>query len=584
MVSRDTEHNPSSRHADSVDTETETSGLEAREDSRHLQRIIDAIPAPIFFKNADFLYAGCNQAFGRLILGDTPESIEGKGVYDLAPAELAAVYEKADRELFEDGGTQRYETQVRYQDGVLHDIEFHKAVIYDAAGNKLGLVGTMLDTTERRRREAEAERLANFDTLTGLPNRRGLQERAELALLWAMKSNRPLGLFFLDLDRFKDINDTQGHEAGDQLLEQVAGRLGAALRDRDILTRLGGDEFAILLPDTGRNELAKIARRLLARFESPFHISSQSLRVWPSIGVVVCPDDGATLGELLKHADIAMYRAKNEHSGYTMFDTAHVDEVHERVGLEQRLRHAIEAGDICLAYQPRVWVREGRVVSLEALARWHDPERGRVQPSQFIPLAEATGLIHRLGRQVLTLACRQTAAWRSAGLHVRVAVNVSARELQDAGFVDGFMDTLAENDLPGEALELELTETALMSSPEDSILALGRLRAAGVRIAVDDFGAGYSSLNYLKRLPVDTLKVDQGFVADIVTDPIDVGIVEAIVALARSLGVGVIAEGVEREDQEQALLRLGCEVQQGKRVRRPVPAQDIEGWLRQRQG
>ncbi|MDN5782595.1 MAG: EAL domain-containing protein, partial [Luteimonas sp.] len=459
---------------------------------------------------------------------------------------------------------------------------FHKAVIHDRSGSKVGLVGTMLNITERRRREAETERLANVDVLTGLPNRRRFRTCAETALSRALEANRPFGVFYLDLDRFKNVNDTEGHDVGDQLLVQVASRLGHALREHDILSRLGGDEFAVVIPDMDRTGLADIARRIRTRLEPPFHVDGCSIRVGASIGAVVCPDDGATLDELLKHADIAMYHAKHERTGFMMFEAVHSEQIRERVDLEQRLMRALDAREISLVFQPRIRVRAGQAASVEALARWHDSELGSVPPAQFIPLAEATGLIHRLGRQVLTLACRQAAAWHNAGLGVRVAINVSARELTAPDFAGDFMEMLASYHLPGAALEIELTETALMSSPVTSVRTLSRLRAAGVRIAVDDFGTGYSSLAHLKRLPVDALKVDQGFVADMITEPIDAGIVETIVALARSLGLGVIGEGVESREQEQALLALGCDRQQGIRFCRPLPAIEIEDWLRQR--
>ncbi|MDN5849529.1 MAG: EAL domain-containing protein [Nitrococcus sp.] len=579
MEDCDSEPDWPSRRADPEGPKASTGQL-GPDSGNHLQCIIDAIPTPIFFKGTNLRYIGCNRAFADLILGDTPESIIGKSVYDVSIAELAAAYDAADQELLKDGGTQRYEAQVGFNDGSVHDIEFHKAVIYDAAGNKLGLVGTMLDITERRRREVEAERLASYDDLTGLPNRRLLQERAETALRQSIETRRPLGVLYLDLDRFKDINDTQGHSVGDQLLVQVASRLRQSLRERDLLARIGGDEFAVLAPDTSRAELARTARHLMQHFESPFHIDGRAIRLGASMGLVTCPDEGANLGELLKHADIAMYRAKAEGRGFMLFETVHGDEIRERVDLERDLAHAIDVGDITLVFQPWVHARRGRVDGLEALARWHHPVRGVVPPELFIPLAEATGLIHRLGQQVLTMICRQIAAWRTRGLAMRVAINISARELQHPRFVDNFLDTLVHHGLTGEALEAELTETVLMTSPEDSVRALQRLRTAGTLISVDDFGTGYSSLTHLKRLPVDTLKVDRGFVAEMTTDPVDTGIVETIVALARSLHVNVIAEGVETEAQHQALLELGCEVQQGYWFCRPLPVEGIEAWLR----
>lgn len=557
-------------------TEQEQAGSHGWSD---MQGIIDAIPAPIFFKDTELIYAGCNRAFATLILGSTPESIIGKSVYDVAAAEQAAIYNAADQALLNDGGTQHYTTQVRYQDGQLHDVEFHKSVAHDATGSALGLIGTMLDITERRRREKEVERLAYFDALTGLPNRRHLREHAETALAQAAETDRPLSVLYLDLDRIKDINDTLGHDVGDRLLVQVATRLRQMLRERDMLARLGGDEFAIVTPVAGNDEVTSIAHRLLLRFKPPFFVNGHAINLRASIGVVRYPSDGATLDELLKHADIAMYRAKAEGSGFTLFETAHGNEIRERVNLERDLARAIGADEIDIAFQPLVHVPSGRVESLEALARWKHPRRGAVPPSIFIPLAEAAGLVRPLGERIQELTCRQLARWRAGGLNIRAAINVSARELQHPGFADTFLDTLARHGLPGEALEVELTETALMTSPEDSGLNLRRLRDAGIRAAVDDFGTGYSSLTQLKRLPVATLKIDREFVAEMTTDTVDAGIVETIVALAHGLGLTVVGEGAETKAQQAALLNLGCEVQQGYRFCRPLPAAGIETWL-----
>ncbi|MQM39827.1 hypothetical protein KBTX_03864 [wastewater metagenome] len=676
---------------------------------RLLQRIVDAIPAPVFFKDAECRYIGCNEAFARGILGRAPEEVAGKGVYDLAPPHLAAVYEEADRALLASGGVQVYETRVRFTDGSERDISFHKAVFPDDAGAPGGIVGVMLDITERRRherqleereamfrsvfeasedailildddtfadcnpatlhilrqpdrdhilgrrpcdispefqpdgqrscdkaaemvriayerhfhrfewthlradgepfpcevtlttmafrgrsalyvvwnditerrqRERRIEELAHYDPLTGLPNRRLLHARGSALLARADDRGEPVGVMYMDLNRFKDINDTQGHEHGDALLQQVAGRLREVLPERCLLARLGGDEFAVLIPGADEAILETEARRVLECFERPFRHGSFSAELGASIGLVHYPEHGASLPELLKNADIAMYEAKLGGLGYCVFRRAQANHVQERVALERALREAIAAQDIELHYQPRVDVRDGRITGLEALARWYRPDRGWVSPAEFVPLAEQTGLVHALDRLVLNTACVQARDWRSRGLNPRVGVNISALTLQQDDFVATVLAALAACGLPGDALEVEVTESAAMHDAEANTVKLTELKGHGVRVAIDDFGTGYSSLSYLKRLPVDCLKVDQSFVRDIPGDPMDLGLVETIIALAASMGLTTVAEGVETPEQLDAVRRLGCGDLQGFLAAAPASADDLEAVLR----
>ena len=436
------------------------------------------------------------------------------------------------------------------------------------------------DITERKRNERKIEELARYDLLTGLPNRRLLQESAEALLQAGERERRPVGVMYMDLDRFKDINDTQGHETGDQVLSEVAKRLRGCLRQCDTVARLGGDEFAFLLPDTSVGQMQRIAERVIEALEEPFTVRGVSTRLGASIGLVRYPEDGRDLAELLKHADIAMYRAKDGQTGWCLFEPEQASNVLARVSLERELRHAIAERAIGLHFQPIVDATSGTICCLEALARWISPDGRPVTPDVFIPIAESTGLIHPLGDLVREIACEQALRWRRQGFAVPVTVNVSARELQSPDLVERILDTLNRHGLDGPALELEITESATMRNAGQNVANLARLREHGIRIFIDDFGTGYSSLSQLKQLPVDALKVDQSFVRDMVTDPADANIVETIVLLAGAMGLATVAEGIETPEQLRAVRELGCTRVQGYLFARPASAESVTELLK----
>lgn len=436
------------------------------------------------------------------------------------------------------------------------------------------------DITERKRNEQKIEQLARYDLLTGLPNRRLLQECAEHALKAGGRDQRPLGVMYMDLDRFKDINDTQGHEKGDQVLAEVANRLRACLRSTDTVARLGGDEFAFLLPNAGLEQMKAVAERVIMALEEPFLIQGISTRLGASIGLVRYPEHGRTLAELLKHADIAMYRAKDRQSGWCLFEPEQASNVLERVNLERELRHAISTRELVLHYQPVIEPATGRIRCVEALARWPNAHGSEISPGVFIPVAESTGLIHPLGDLLLELACKQAAHWRGQGLSFPIALNLSARELQAPGLVGRILDKLRENGLDGSAIEIEITESAAMGNAAEHVARLSQLKDHGIRILVDDFGTGHSSLSQLKQLPVDTLKIDQSFIRDMVSDPADANIVETIVLLAGAMGLTTVAEGIETTGQLLAVQALGCECAQGFLFARPADADSITPLLK----
>ena len=437
------------------------------------------------------------------------------------------------------------------------------------------------DITHQKETEQRIEYLAYYDALTDLPNRTLLGQRAELALALAGRQGKELAVMFLDLDRFKEVNDSLGHAEGDALLVQVATRLRKLTRDTDTICRLGGDEFVLLLPGTGQPGAVRIASKLLFAFGQPFVVAGHHLRITVSVGVALYPHDGANFNELLKNADTALYRAKHEGRNTWVFYTREMNvATFERLMLESQLRKAIETGQLRAYFQPKVHLSDERLAGAEALVRWQHPEHGLIGPGRFIPIAEASSLIIEVSDWMLREVCRQIKSWKNAGMPpLTVAVNLTASHFRDPRFVERIETLLKAHGLDSEALELELTESSLIEAgtqTEDTLLALRRL---GLSLAIDDFGTGYSSLSYLKRLPLTALKIDQSFVRNLVTDPDDRVIAATIVALGHALGLNVIAEGVETADQRRILLDQGCDLAQGYLFDPPMPAEQFTVWL-----
>ncbi len=447
------------------------------------------------------------------------------------------------------------------------------------------------DVSESRRVAEQVDHLAHHDPLTGLANRLMLRVRLEQALPEGRRRGWAVALMMLDLDRFKVINDTLGHSVGDELLREVASRLQHAVRETDMVARLGGDEFIVLLPDI-RNaaDVVTVARKVIGAFSRPVLVGSTELYTSPSIGVSMFPADGADADTLLRNADTAMYHAKAAGRNNYQFYAAEMNlAATQRLDLERKLRQALAHGELALVFQPQLRAEAGSdqwlPIGVEALARWHHPGDGTISPARFIPVAEETGLIVPLGEWVLRTACRQVKAWLDDGLPpIKVAVNVSARQLHRRDFLETVAGILAETDLPAEMLELEVTESVAMDNPEESIKLLQAIRRMGVSIAIDDFGTGYSSLAYLKRLPIDYLKIDRSFVADIEQDLNDRAIAFGTIALAHSLGLKVIAEGVETADQLDLLRGNRCDEIQGYFFSPPLPPEAAYDYLHQRIG
>ncbi|MEC7815260.1 MAG: EAL domain-containing protein [Pseudomonadota bacterium] len=454
--------------------------------------------------------------------------------------------------------------------------------IKDSNGETTGYLILGEDISIRKRYEQQLLRQANYDILTGLPNRMLALDRLKLALAQARRDDTEVGVMFLDLDNFKHINDTLGHDAGDTLLVEAARRVSSCLRGTSTVARLGGDEFLVILPGlAGPDASCQVAERILKTFARPFMLNGQEVFVTTSIGIATFPIDSDNSGTLLQHADAAMYQAKHKgKSAYARFTPEMTEVSHERLQMESHMRKALELGEFELYFQPIVDTPTGKLIAAEALLRWNNPAMGLVMPDRFIPLAEETGMIIPIGQWVIEEACRVAQSWQAmAGYEIGVAVNVSPRQFRDPSFTDIVMRALNQAGLEPELLELEITERLILDNSIETADILRQLDRSGVRLSVDDFGTGYSALSYLKSYPFDTLKIDKSFVQDVLNEADDASLVRAIINMAHSLGLKVVAEGVEEEAQTHFLRAERCDYAQGYFYSRPMPEQQFTHWL-----
>ncbi len=505
---------------------------------------------------------------------------------DEKEAVLAAV-----KKALEEKKSYHLEYRIQQADGLTRIIHEQAEVEYDSNGSPVSMHGTVQDISERKQSEEKIRFLAYYDSLTGLPNRQLFTKYVEQALLAAVRASNKVALLYIGIDRFKRINDTLGHSAGDDLLKMVATCLSDSIRRSDIfgkfvsskeseiiLSRLTGDEFSILL--TGlfiEDSISGVVLRILDMLQKPFSVGGREINVSCSVGISVFPGDSEGVEALLKNSDVAMSHAKQSGGNtFKFFSQDMNDRATERLNLEIDLKKALARDEFVLFYQPQVHLHSGKISGLEALIRWQHPERGLIVPLEFISIAEESGLIIPIGAWVLNEACRQAYAWQQAGLApIRIAVNISSHQFRQGGLVTMVKQALDDSGLSPSMLELELTESSIMQDIDTTITTLSELKALGVTLSVDDFGTGYSSMNYLKRFPLDTLKIDRSFVMDITTDPNDAAIIIAIIALAGSLGLTTIAEGVETQEQLQFIRQHHCDEVQGFFISNPLPADEV---------
>lgn len=451
-------------------------------------------------------------------------------------------------------------------------------------GRPVGIRGLIVDITERKQAEKRLNELAYFDQLTGLPNRTHFRERLDQSLREIHASQQYIAVMLLDLDRFKEVNDTLGHGMGDQLLQCVAKRLSACMREHDTVCRLGGDEFVIILPDIhGLSHAESMAQRIIMAFREPFIVDGYELHITVSIGICFAPLDGSDTSTLLKNADLAMYSAKSrEQGGYAFFSVEMDRQFSERAELTQDLRKAIERNEFTVYFQPIVSLKRQRTVGVEALVRWQHPQRGLLLPGEFLPLAEDLGLVETINEWVLYTACQQCMRWRDLGLSpLRLSVNVSPGHLYKPGFMGYVEQVLRETGFPATDLLVEITENAAMQNPLRTDFVLNALHRTGINIALDDFGTGYSSFSHLQKFSAQTLKIDRTLIREIPANHDHVTIVSAIIALAKALQISVVAEGVENTEQVASLRALDCDLVQGFLFARPMPADDLVTYLAQ---
>jgi diguanylate cyclase (GGDEF)-like protein/PAS domain S-box-containing protein len=550
-----------------------------REAERRYRGLFDNALEGIFRTTLDGRYLGANPALANIYGFESPDELIAN-LHNIGSQLYVDPQRRQEfmRIITSRGSVSGFESQIYRKNGDIIWISENARVIVDDAGRLQGYEGTVEDITERKLYQSRIEQQANFDVLTGLANRSLLQDRLRQAILTAANYNTRLAVAFIDLDRFKFINDTLGHHVGDELLKTMASRFQACVQERDTVARLGGDEFVLLLNSPGSaDEVRVVLERMLATVTQPWMTEHGEYQVTCSIGVALYPDDGSDAQTLLKHADSAMYRAKDSGRNNFQFFTREINALMtERLELEGKLRRALERNQFQLHYQPRVDLPTGRVLGAEALIRWHIPGEAPILPERFIALAEETGLIAPIGNWVLHSACAQNKAWQDLGLPpIVVSVNVSARQFRANNFVRSVAETLEQTGLDPKYLELELTESVMHDAPQ-LVAMLGELKRIGVQVAIDDFGTGYSSLSSLKRFPVDRLKVDRSFVEHIAIDTDDAAIVRTIIALGRNLGMKVVAEGVESAEQLQFLREHACDEVQGYYFSRPIPAQQLQ--------
>jgi diguanylate cyclase (GGDEF)-like protein/PAS domain S-box-containing protein len=546
-----------------------------------LAAIVESSYDAIVVKDLNGIITSWNAGAER-IFGYRASEIIGCSIFALIPPDRLQEESRIMNLIKSGKPVDHFETVRWGKDNKPIDVSVTISPVRDGAGNIIGASKVARDISQRKEALERIEHLAHYDSLTGLPNRVLLADRMRVAIAQAARYSLRLALLFVDLDRFKLVNDSLGHEIGDKLLKVVAERMRSSVRDADTISRVGGDEFIVLLGQADTPEdAARVARKIIAALSQPYKIEEHELLLTASVGISIYPDSAKEAHSLMRNADASMYSAKEAGGNrYQYYSADLTSRATERLSLERDLRSAVERNEIFIVYQPQIELATRRVIGAEALMRWRHPRRGLVPPASFIPMAEDSGLILPLGEHVLRESCLQARRWGGRyGADVGVAVNVSAVQFRSDDFIDGVLRVLEETGLASERLELEVTESVVMHGVESVIQKMRILKANGIKVAIDDFGTGYSSLSYLRQFVVDHLKVDRSFVHDLPDNADAEAIVRAIVAMGRSLGLRVIAEGVETEEQAKFLQCIACDESQGYLYAKPMVVNEFESWL-----
>jgi diguanylate cyclase (GGDEF)-like protein/PAS domain S-box-containing protein len=545
-----------------------------------LRTLMDTVPDQIYMKDRASRIIRSNQAHAAHGGFAHPDELIGKSDFDLYPRDFAQMIYDEEQSSMRTGQPiiGRIEDQTARFGTPLWLQSTKAPIVRD--GQVVGLVGISRDITELQLVQARLSHQALHDMLTGLPNRALLLDRLEQATLTAHREHTSFSLCLLDLDRFKEVNDTLGHQRGDRLLQEVATRIFAVLRESDTVARLGGDEFALILPGTTADVAVNTALRIRQVLEQPLELDGHHPDISASVGIAQFPLHAADAANLLVYADVAMYAAKQAGCGYAIYDADVDQHSPDHLALPREFRHALTNNELFLHYQPLVDLESGRVSCVEALIRWMHPRHGLIPPARILPLAERIGVLDALTQWVLHTALKQSRAWREEGLSLRIAVNISTGTLQDADLPEKIRAALAEHRIPPTDLTLEITEEALMTNPAHALAVLNELHAMGVQLAIDDFGTGFSSLAYLKHLPVHTIKIDKSFVLGMAPGRQDDAIVRSVIELSHNLGLAVVAEGIEDQVTMSRLAALNCDSGQGFFMSKPIGAADLEQWMR----
>jgi diguanylate cyclase (GGDEF)-like protein/PAS domain S-box-containing protein len=545
--------------------------------------LVENVPYSIFRKDTEGRYTFGNRRYCEMH-GLDLKGLIGKTDFDLYPAELACKYREDDRRSIERAEVIDLEEPHRdpKDPGRTQIVHTIKCPIFDLNGRAIGIQGMFADVTDRHRAAEQLAHQATHDSLTGLPNRELFQQRLEAHLAQSAFQSDRLAVLLVDLDRFKEINDTFGHHYGDRVLQRIGPRFQGVVGSGDMVARLGGDEFGVILPGADRARAAAVAEGILAAIGEPMLVGGHRLDVGASIGVALCPDHGSSRISLIQRADVAMYAAKRAQAGHAFYASDQSSYSPERLALLSDLRLALGGDQFLLHYQPKIDVATGEVRGAEALIRWRHPREGLVPPGRFIPLAEEVGLIRSIDLWAVSAALAECRSWPAVGREPHVAVNLSASGLQDPELVEQFARMIDQSGVAPSRLIVEVTESAMMVDPSTARAALEGLHAMGLAIAIDDFGTGYSSLAYLKDLPIDEVKIDQSFIKGLAEGGPNACIVRAVVDLGHNLGLTVTAEGVEDARTLEILETLGCDQAQGYHISRPLPLLGFEEWLRSR--